>query len=246
MLSTDQPLRSDSAYGWQTLVAASAVIDVVLVSLIAAVQREREGAAIAVFLAVGLGAWWLGRRRAGGIVLALVFADVAFFMVPAAVSGVAHSDPVRGTAVTVVLSAASLVGLIALAARLAGVGAAAARVLASGAVVVVVLVLVIGGTSIFGTGHGTTASGTVVQLSARDTSFSTRELVAPAGRVTVRFTNHDLFWHTFTIRGSGVDLRVPVGGTRQATFQVQQGTYRFACRIPGHEGAGMKGVLIVR
>src|SRR5216684_2895176 len=149
MLSTGESLRSSRAYGWQTLVTASAVIDVVLVSVVAAVQREREGAAIAV-------------------VLALAFADVAFFMLPAAMSGVAHSDPLRGTAVTVVLSAASLVGLTGLAARLAGVGAAAARVLASGAVVVVVLVLAIGGTSIVGTGHGTTAGGTVVQLSARD------------------------------------------------------------------------------
>jgi plastocyanin len=241
---TSAELRASQWYGWRALVLVCGAIVLALVSMIALVQREREAAAVAVVVAIGLAAVALGRKRLGPIVLALAFADTAFFMVPAAVSGLAHHDPLRATAVTVVLSAASLFGLVALGAPLVGAGAASARAVAGGAVVVVVLVF--GGWSLIGSGHGTTLSGTVLRLGARDTTFSTRQLVATAGPVTVRFTNHDLFWHTFTVRDLNINLEAPVGGTRQATFEVRPGTYRFVCRIPGHERAGMKGTLVIR
>jgi plastocyanin len=64
--------------------------------------------------------------------------------------------------------------------------------------------------------------------------------------VTVSLANHDLFWHTFTIERLGVNLDVPVGGTRTVTFTAAAGTYKFICTIPGHAAAGMRGTLIVR
>lgn len=242
--ATPTRVRARQPHAWRAVVVVCGTIDVALVSLVAVVQREREAAAVAAVVAVGLTALWVGRKRLGSVVLALAFADAAFWMLPAAASGLAHHDPLKGTVVTVALSGASLLGLAGLGAPLVGAGAASARAVAGGAVVVVVLVL--GGWSLVGSGHGTTPSGALLRLSARDTSFSTHELVAGPGQVTVRFTNHDLFWHTFTIRGLDVNLDAPTGGTRQATFHVKPGTYRFVCRIPGHEGAGMKGTLIIR
>ena len=50
------------------------------------------------------------------------------------------------------------------------------------------------------------------------------ELRGQTREVTAAFTNHDLFWHTFTIDGLGVDLKVPVGGHRRVTFTANAGT----------------------
>lgn len=76
-------------------------------------------------------------------------------------------------------------------------------------------------------------------------AFDTSALQVEAGEVTVELTNRDLFWHTFTIDELGVDLAVPVNGDRQVTFDAPPGTYRFYCRIPGHE-TRMAGALTVR
>jgi len=83
-------------------------------------------------------------------------------------------------------------------------------------------------------------------LRAARTAFSATSLSASPGRVTVSLANHDLFWHTFTIERLGVNLDVPVGGSRSVTFTAAPGTYTFICRIPGHAAAGMRGTLTVR
>jgi plastocyanin len=76
-------------------------------------------------------------------------------------------------------------------------------------------------------------------------AFSPRLVHGRTGVADVAVTNHDLFWHTFTIARLGVDARVPIGGTRRVHIEAAAGTYRFICRIPGHEGAGMSGTLII-
>jgi hypothetical protein len=48
--------------------------------------------------------------------------------------------------------------------------------------------------------------GAVVAIEARSAAYSTSSLAAPVGQVTVVLTNHDLFWHTFTIDQLHVDL----------------------------------------
>jgi plastocyanin len=62
--------------------------------------------------------------------------------------------------------------------------------------------------------------------------------------VTVAVTNHDLFWHTFTIAALGIDLRVPVGDEKSVTFTAAPGTYQYICGVPGH-ASFMHGVLTV-
>jgi hypothetical protein len=65
--------------------------------------------------------------------------------------------------------------------------------------------------------------GTVVAIESANAAYSTTTLAAPRGQVTVVLTNHDLFWHTFTIDELDVDLEAPLGGTREATFAAAQG-----------------------
>lgn len=76
--------------------------------------------------------------------------------------------------------------------------------------------------------------------------FSTTELSANAGQVTVVVDNHDVWWHTFTIDELDVDLRIPSSGKRQVSFTAAPGVYRFYCAIPGHTPLGMVGTLTVR
>jgi hypothetical protein len=65
--------------------------------------------------------------------------------------------------------------------------------------------------------------GAVVAIESRNDAFSTTSLTTPRGQVTVVLTNHDLFWHTFTIDELHVDLEAPMGGTREVTSPHQRG-----------------------
>lgn len=85
-----------------------------------------------------------------------------------------------------------------------------------------------------------------LKISARNAEFSTARLQARPGTAAIAVTNHDLFWHTFTIEALGVDLRVPVGATRRVVVEIEPGTYTFKCAIPGHAAMGMRGTLAVR
>ena len=90
------------------------------------------------------------------------------------------------------------------------------------------------------------AGGLAVAIQAHNAAYSTTSLAAPSGLVTVVLTNHDLFWHTFTIDQLHVDLEAPLGGTREVSFTAPPGTYRFYCRVPAHAAAGMRGTLTIR
>jgi hypothetical protein len=59
--------------------------------------------------------------------------------------------------------------------------------------------------------------GAVVAIESRNAAYSTTSLTAPRGQVTVVLTNHDLFWHTFTIDELHVDLEASMCGTREVT-----------------------------
>jgi plastocyanin len=86
----------------------------------------------------------------------------------------------------------------------------------------------------------------VVTIETRNAAYSTTSLAAPSGQVTVVLTNHDLFWHTFTVDELHVDVEAPLGGAREATFTAAPGSYRFYCRVPAHAAAGMRGTLTIR
>jgi plastocyanin len=69
--------------------------------------------------------------------------------------------------------------------------------------------------------------------------------IAARGPLTVELTNHDLFWHSFTIEQPAVNVDSPVGGVRRVALTLPPGSYRFYCRVPGHRQAGMVGTLRV-
>ena len=79
--------------------------------------------------------------------------------------------------------------------------------------------------------------------------FNTAFLKAPAGKVTIVMANPSVLPHNVAIKGRGVKpvlgKVVLKGGTSIARASLKKGTYTFYCSVPGHEAAGMKGILKV-
>ena len=234
-------------YGWFWLVQVAAVIETSLLFAAGAYLRDAEALTLAFVVLLTLG-WILFRpgRIIPVVVRSLVFADVAFWMVPAAFSNAVNHGSFGSILLPGTLGTTAIVGLLAAAGFLVArgnqaAGRRAARGVAALALVVILLLAGIAGA----TASSSTLSGNAIVISATNARFSATTLMADHGTVTVDFTNNDLFWHTFTVPALGVDVRTPVKGHRQVSFNAPPGTYEFFCAIPGHKQIGMRGTLII-
>jgi plastocyanin len=183
------------------------------------------------------------------VVRALVFADVVFFMAPAAVTNLVGREQLGAILSPLALAVTSAIGLVATAGYLLqGGGGDGGRVLPTITALAAVAVAVVGSAAalLVGPAGLRPPGANSLTVATHGAKFSTTELTATAGTITIEATNDDLFWHTFTIDRLGVDLRMPVKAHRSASFTAPPGTYSFRCAIPGHESIGMKGTLTVR
>jgi plastocyanin len=104
---------------------------------------------------------------------------------------------------------------------------------------------------------GTAAKATTLRISAGPSgklAFSKKRLSAPAGKVTIILKNTSALPHNVAIR-TGTSAKgkiikkgkvVRKGGTSRVTATLKKGKYRYACTVPGHEAAGMWGILTVK
>lgn len=79
--------------------------------------------------------------------------------------------------------------------------------------------------------------------------FTTKELSAKAGTVTIGFANASPLPHNLTVaQGTKVLGATPTfqGATKTLTLKLAPGTYTFYCSVPGHRQAGMEGKLTVQ
>jgi plastocyanin len=236
-------------FGWRHLAAVAALADVVVFLFYGLGRGDREALAFAMIMLAGLALLGAGDGLLGLLVLGALFVNVELWMFPAANGNASNRVGLVDLLIPASLVAFSLAGLIgaggALARRrdpAAGNGAAATAGLLS---------VVFVATSLFLVGVMTPAPSRqappgALLVESRNVAFDPTALTAPAGKVTVAMRNRDLFWHTFTVDALALDLRVPVGRLRAATFDARPGTYRFYCGIPGHATLGMRGTLTVR
>ena len=245
-MQTVEPTRA-RVLDWHAVLVGAALVDLVVTLVVGLALRDREALAFVAVLAVGLSLLRVRRGLLGRVVLFLVFLDVEFWMAAAAFSNVSHRGTLRYVIVPMALAVASLAGLVAAIGAQRGGGSGVPRTVAVAAVVV--FVAAVGVSRLPGVGHSDKAQAGDLAISAKNVKFSTKSLSGRAGRVAVRMTNHDLFWHTFTIDsdlpGTYVNMAVPVGATRRASFNLDPGTYTFYCAIPGHRRAGMHGTLTI-
>jgi plastocyanin len=95
------------------------------------------------------------------------------------------------------------------------------------------------------------ARSTTLHLAAKKSTwaFNTKRLTARAGTVTIKLTNPSSTAHGIAIEGHHVDRDgkiVGKGKVSSVTVKLKPGRYTFYCPVPGHEEAGMKGVLVVK
>jgi plastocyanin len=95
-------------------------------------------------------------------------------------------------------------------------------------------------------------SGGTVELSAPEDgslAFEPESLEAPAGEVTVAFTNPAAIDHDVHIERDGEEVAasdvVADGETTEASAELDPGDYAYYCAIPGHREGGMEGTLTV-
>ena len=239
--------HGDRTYGWFWLVQVAAAVETGLLFAAGAYLRDAEALTFA-FVVLGTLGWIFFRpgRIVPVVVRTLIFADVAIWMVPAAFANAVNHSSLGSILLPGTLGTAAVVGLISAGGFLVSRGnqAAGGRVARGVAALGVALILAIAGVAA-ATASNTAPPGNAIVISATNARFSATTITADHGTVTVDFTNNDLFWHTFTVPALGVDIRTPVKGHGQVSFNAAPGSYEFFCAIPGHKSIGMRGTLII-
>jgi len=241
-IAIERPVRSLS---WGTLLRITAVLQALGLGLAAGALGDAEAGAIAIATIVMLIIQRF-RRTAGAVLLALVFADTAFCTAAEALSNLLDQAAPLATIGPAALAAIALMGLLASIANIVQRGrtfspsrsAIATAFVAAAAFAIIAIASVVSARAVAASGSE------ALRLEIKGARFSTDALSATSRTVTVAVTNHDLFWHTFTIGELGVNLRVPVGDEKSVTFTAAPGTYQYICAVPGH-ASFMRGVLTV-
>ena len=99
---------------------------------------------------------------------------------------------------------------------------------------------------------GEPAGGAALELTAPEDGslvFEPDSLDAPAGEVTIEFTNPASIEHDVHVESDGEDLAaselVADGASTEASAELEAGEYAFYCAVPGHREGGMEGTLTV-
>jgi uncharacterized cupredoxin-like copper-binding protein len=249
---------------WRRLLYAAALVDALILCALIVTQRDLLALALTSIIAAGLALWlgrnrlattrlpgrrWLGSGLPGLAVLGLVFADIAVYTLTGALSNLLNGEAFLDLATPASLAVASLTGLAAAVATGLSrgrpqAGARGGPALAGAGVVALATLLLAG--LLVGRRPPAAAAPSALRLETANMAFSSTDLSAAAGEVTLRLSNSDLFWHTFTIDALGVNVQAPVGGERELSFSASPGVYDFYCAIPGHALIGMRGTLTVR
>ncbi|MDP1794967.1 MAG: cupredoxin domain-containing protein [Acidimicrobiales bacterium] len=231
---------------WAQVVRVSAAVSACVALGRGLVVVDRESIAIGVALLVATGLTFAAPaivRRLGWLGVAALFVNQGVWMVGATIALTSAAPSTMGAAVPAVLSVAAVTGLAASLAHVRALADRAAMPVGLGAVAIAIALTIavpIAGADALG------AQTDDIRIATRDLEFAPKQLRAPAGDIGVIVTNDDLFWHTFTVNKFNANVNVATGGRKRLVLDnVAPGTYEFVCAIPGHEGAGMTGMLVV-
>ena len=236
-------------FSWRSLLRWAAYGDIIMMAVMGIVLRDRLPLGLALVAAVSLDLLHFRSGRFGVLMLGLLFADTVVWTLSAVIFNLIEGEELSRLLIPASLSTISLAGLIAALAILAWrrkpeSGGSIVRNVAFTVPAFFVMVMLAG--FVVGSAEPAIQRSPDIVVRTENMIFSTAELSAKAGQVTVAVDNHDVWWHTFTIDELNVDLRIPSSGKRQVTFTAAPGVYRFYCAIPGHTSLGMVGMLTVR
>jgi uncharacterized cupredoxin-like copper-binding protein len=251
-------------FGWRQLLYGAAALEAALLAVLVFTLRDLLALALMLIIGVGL-ALWLGRERLGAsrlplrkwlgsgvpglIVLGLVFADIAAYTLTGALSNIVSGETFMDYALPSALAVLSLLGLgaaVAVGLRRANPEAGGQGAMWTGLAGLVVFAGMMTAGLLVARQAPPVPPPSAIELNTVNMSFSQTELMVGAGEITLKLSNSDLFWHTFTVDALDVNVQAPVGGERLITFTAVPGTYEFYCAIPGHALIGMHGTLTVK
>lgn len=231
---------------WRRLLLLSATVETALLLLAAVSHLDREAAAIGVLTGVATAFLFWRPNRVVVIIMGLLFANVAFWMVTATVSDFETREGLATIVLPLALAVSSVAGIISAAAsvipgRNAHQGPAPIGLAALSALVFVALAVL----AFAEGGDPQSKHPGDIELRMHNTAFSIRDVHASGAQPHLYVVNDDLFWHTVTIDKLGIDLKVPVGSHRRLSISAPAGVHSFYCRIPGHAQAGMTGTITI-
>lgn len=94
--------------------------------------------------------------------------------------------------------------------------------------------------------------GDTIAVSMAEFSYGPDQLELPAGRYTFAISNDGAALHEWALSAAGdhgdhfaQTRQLAAGATQELEVTLEPGTYEFACHIPGHYEAGMKGTITV-
>ncbi len=238
---THEP-ASDAENPWTRVllwaVGISAAADIALMALLSAVIPPVVVGVVVSLIGIAL----LRRRpRAGVILLGVVSALMVVTSAPFAAPHLSHPESPLDFVHAVIHLGGRLVAVAAAIAIWRSASPTTARPagrLAAGLLLTTVVVSAVAAVS---TNRDTARPGDVT-VPVRDWEFPPEVRVASGDTVFV--DNDDLTRHTFTVKGTDVSRQIaPRTGVRFAV-ELEPGTYRLFCAIPGHES--MTASLIVQ
>ena len=89
------------------------------------------------------------------------------------------------------------------------------------------------------------AAAGAITVCASEIKFDVKTITAQPGPLKVTFRNGGATYHTFTIKGTSLDLKLNPGKSATGTVTLSKGSYDFECTVSGHAAAGMKGKIVV-
>lgn len=247
MVGTEQSLKG-SLFSWKKLLYLAAAGNLLILVYMLIFLQDTLALVLAVVILLGLALLGIRSGVFGRLLLSLVFVDIAVWTVSGAISNFMSGERLSALLIPSFLGVLSLAGLVAIVGGWLGRdmpdnGARAARLF--GQAVLVMLVMLVFAGLLFRQRQAYASRPVDIYLTTEQMKYSQPELVSENGQITLHLSNHDLWWHTFTIDELRIDLKVPMAGERQVSFDAPPGTYRYYCNIPGHETIGMVGTLEV-
>jgi plastocyanin len=241
-------LAQVKSFHWRSLLDLAALANLAVLLFMGLAHGDILALVLGTITMIGLALTCIRNGLLGVVILGLLFADIAGWTVSGAVNNFLHREQGMALLLPSFLGVISLTGLAAVAGLLINwrkkqTGSGFAVLVGSAGLTLLFVVTL---ASLFVRGPVTPdIPGTSIVLDSKSMLYSSSDLTASEGHITLTLANDDLWWHTFTIDELDVDLHVPMGAERSVTFSAPAGEYRYYCGIPGHEAIGMYGTLTV-
>ena len=199
--------------------------------------------AIFALLYLGLGVA-VGRRRSRWLLVAVIVLTLVHLVgsLPFFVANLSHPESPASFLSEAFVGLALLTALIGAIGGLRGARPRSRRPVAFGAIAVAALAVVVSVVAATGAESELLQPGDVAVEAVRSTFPELLEV--PAGETVLWVDNQDPFHHTLVIDGTDVQHNLPGSTSVRLTVDLDPGTYRYFCDVPGHER--MEGQIVVR